>query len=342
MPKKTGVLVSIALASIIALTGCSEESDADRDASPSASSTTSATPSASDIKLVDNIKVEDQGEGQAPKVSFDTPLMVSAVTTRVAKEGTGETVGERDISIVRIIGFLGSDASEQANTFGSDSIPDALNPFDQMASADLVKAFVGQKVGAQIVIANPDPENSETYIIVAEIVDKVSIAERATGSTVTPAEGLPVVTLADNGTPSIALPEGFNAGSDLTVQTLIEGEGPVVQSGQDVTFNYTGWKSSDGTQFDSSWDRGTPFVSAIGVNEVVVGWDEAIVGKKVGSQLLIIVPPSKGYGDVEGHELQNETMIFVVDILATVDTAQSVAAANGTDPAITDETVTQE
>jgi peptidylprolyl isomerase len=103
------------------------------------------------------------------------------------------------------------------------------------------------------------------------------------------------------------------------VQPLIEGTGAAVEEGQSVVVKYTGWLT-DGTQFDSSWDREAPddvLTFQAGVGGVIQGWDDGIVGQKVGSRVLLVVPSDLGYGeDGSGSIPANATLIFVVDILA--------------------------
>ena len=125
--------------------------------------------------------------------------------------------------------------------------------------------------------------------------------------------------LASNGKPTITVPSGAAAPTQLVVQPLIKGDGPVVKSGQTVSVQYTGVIWDTGKQFDSSWDRGSPFETAIGTQSVIAGWDEGIVGQTVGSQVLLVVPPDKGYGAAGQSSAGikgTDTLVFVVDILA--------------------------
>ena len=112
--------------------------------------------------------------------------------------------------------------------------------------------------------------------------------------------------------------ELFKTGTGIDLLHVpYKGSGPAVTAGQTVVVKYTGWLW-DGTQFDSSWDAGTTFpVSDIGSASVIDGWNEGLVGLNVGSQVLLVVPPDKGYGDTANGSIPaSSTLVFVVDVLA--------------------------
>ncbi len=125
---------------------------------------------------------------------------------------------------------------------------------------------------------------------------------------------MPTVELADDGDPTITIPDG-DAPTEVELETLKTGDGAVVASGDTVLVHYTGVKWSDGSVFDSSWERGVP--SSFQTTGVVEGFQQALEGQTVGSQVVVVIPPEFGYGAQEGHELQDETLVFVVDILGT-------------------------
>jgi peptidylprolyl isomerase len=101
----------------------------------------------------------------------------------------------------------------------------------------------------------------------------------------------------------------------LQIQDLTVGTGQEVKSGDTVTVNYLG-TLENGTKFDSSYDRNQPFTTQIGVGQVIKGWDEGIVGMKVGGKRKLIIPPSLGYGSQNmGSIPPNSTLIFEVELL---------------------------
>jgi peptidylprolyl isomerase len=111
----------------------------------------------------------------------------------------------------------------------------------------------------------------------------------------------------------------------LVTDVLKEGDGPVVKKGELLTANYLGQIWRDGKVFDNSYDRGAPASFPIGVGGVISGWDEGLVGKKIGSRVLLSIPSDKGYKE-QGNEQSgikgDDTLIFVVDLVG--------AAANDT------------
>jgi len=111
----------------------------------------------------------------------------------------------------------------------------------------------------------------------------------------------------------------------LVTEVLKEGDGPEVKKGELLTANYLGQIWRDGKVFDNSYDRGAPSSFPIGVGGVISGWDEGLVGKKIGSRVLLSIPADKGYkstGNEQAGIKGDDTLIFVVDLVG--------AAANDT------------
>lgn len=103
----------------------------------------------------------------------------------------------------------------------------------------------------------------------------------------------------------------------LKIETLEEGDGVQVESGANISVHYTG-TLEDGTKFDSSLDRGTPFSFKLGVGQVIEGWDSGVLGMRVGEKRKLTIPPSLGYGDkgIPGAIPPNATLIFTVELLS--------------------------
>lgn len=103
----------------------------------------------------------------------------------------------------------------------------------------------------------------------------------------------------------------------LVVEDIVVGKGPEAKAGDEVSMQYVGALYSDGTEFDASWDRGQPFDFKLGAGEVISGWDQGIVGMKVGGRRELIIPPDFGYGAAGSPPTipPDATLVFIVDLL---------------------------
>src|SRR5258708_38720327 len=104
--------------------------------------------------------------------------------------------------------------------------------------------------------------------------------------------------------------------SGLRYWDIVVGTGATAIPGKPVSVHYTGWLTN-GTKFDSSRDRGKPFVFSLGVGQVIKGWDEGVAGMKAGGKRQLKIPPALGYGDsgASGVIPPNATLIFDVELL---------------------------
>ncbi len=105
----------------------------------------------------------------------------------------------------------------------------------------------------------------------------------------------------------------------LSYADLVVGNGPAPVPGKAVKVHYTGWLEN-GTKFDSSVDRGEPFVFTLGAGQVIPGWDEGVMTMKVGGKRKLVIPPQLGYGaaGAGGAVPPNATLIFEVELLDVV------------------------
>lgn len=103
--------------------------------------------------------------------------------------------------------------------------------------------------------------------------------------------------------------------NQLVVQDVVVGEGAEAVAGQRLEVHYVG-RLQSGQVFDSSRDRGQPFAFTLGAGDVIRGWDQGLVGMKVGGKRVLVIPPSLGYGAQGfGPIPGNSTLIFEVELL---------------------------
>ena len=110
-------------------------------------------------------------------------------------------------------------------------------------------------------------------------------------------------------------------GTGLKYEDTVVGTGPSPTRGQNCVMHYTGWlwvNGAKGAKFDSSVDRGQPFVFTIGRGQVIGGWDQGVATMKVGDKVRLTIPPELGYGarGAGGVIPPNATLIFEVELLS--------------------------
>lgn len=101
----------------------------------------------------------------------------------------------------------------------------------------------------------------------------------------------------------------------LTVTPLIEGKGPAAAAGQTITVNYVGVSFRTGTEFDASWKRSQPFSFTLGAGNVIPGWDQGLIGVKLGSRVQLDIPSDLAYGDDPAGGRPTGPLRFIVDVL---------------------------
>ncbi len=116
--------------------------------------------------------------------------------------------------------------------------------------------------------------------------------------------------------PAVTVPKGAPP-KKLVIKEIEKGSGPTAEAGDEVTVQYVGVGYDSKEEFDSSWSRNEPFTFGLGAGQVISGWDQGVKGMKVGGRRELIIPPNLAYGSTgTGSIAPNETLIFVIDLLA--------------------------
>lgn len=269
----------------------------------------------------------DPTPGTQPEALFPTPLTGTGVETAVLFEGSGpEIVGNQRIRIQ----FAGYNAATgepfQASDFGSGpSLPQDLRLGEE---PDFCKALTGVKIGSRVaILLSPEAAHqnqgvpgigiaeNDGVIFIFDVIE--GYLSRATGVTKSAQAGFPTVILAPNGQPGIQTLNSA-APTEFKRSILIEGTGPEIAIGDTAVLHYTGW-TWQGNEFDSSWKRNTAAEFSVSSGSLIEGFVMGLDGVKVGSQVVIVIPPDLGYGDsATGSIPANSTLVFVVDVLGKV------------------------
>lgn len=304
--------IGLAAAIIAAtLTGCSAATDF-------------ACPQFQGGPQVDGITVSENANAQ-PDVSFASPLSSKEIQSRVIIEGDGPTFTGRNLVEFEFAGYNGGTGAliQQTSFDGSESPTGFFGP-DQVPN--FCQALAGAKEGSRVVtILPPDQAHSgqgvpalgvgadDAFIFVIDI-RKVYL-ERAQGEKVSAKAGFPAVVTSPEGIPGITVPK-TDPPTELQTALLISGSGDEVASGDLVTMHYSGFLWDSSTKFDSSWDSGQPAQFEMTEGALIEGFISAIVGQRVGSQVIAVIPPDQGYGEAgNGTIPPGATLVFVIDIL---------------------------
>jgi peptidylprolyl isomerase len=309
----TTLLATSVLASTLVLGACGE----DAPAAPSGA--------------LSAVTVEGSDPKKAPTVTVDTPLEVTRTESSVLTDGSGAAVAKDDLVSVQAVIVNGTDGKVAVSTWETGAVGLDLSAPNMFAS--FRSQLPGKKLGSRVLITstpadafgeqgNPDygVKADDPVVFVVDLISASKILSQAEGTTVAPKKGLPTVTMNEGKPATIAIPKGVKPPTKTVVQPLIEGDGPEVKKDQTVRVAYTGALWKDGSVFDSSASRPEQpyFEFPIGQGGVIKGWDNGLLGKKVGSRVLLVIPPADGYGTAGSPPKISgtDTLVFVVDVLA--------------------------
>lgn len=293
--------------------------------------TSDSTMSTSGKTNTDLDTVQVNGTKDKPDLKVPTPFSVTKTERKVVTQGTGAIVARGQRVEVDYAGVNGADGQIFDTTYGATDRQLVLDQPD--AIKGWISGLAGVAVGSRVLIAVPPGDaygvqgvpsagigSTDTLVFVIDIKATHKVLERATGSPVKPKSGLPTVKLAKDGEPGISVPSR-KPPTKLVSQVLIKGNGAEVKKGQRIAVQFVGAIWPGGRVFYNSWKKNdAPLPYSMGVGRNIAGWDEGLIGRTVGSQVLLVVPPDKGYGATGQAELKikgTDTLVFVVDILDT-------------------------
>lgn len=246
--------------------------------------------------------------GARPTITYVAPLTVGSTVHRVIWPGTGDELVDGKPVLVDFWLEDASDATVVKETYSSSPTPRLLTVED--LGKDLYDTLRGQRVGARLLQVSPAPGTGSANYPTVTVLDV--LPTRASGEAVPPRDGLPKVTLAKDGSPTIAASTTAPP-TELVTQPLLRGKGAQVAAGDVITVQYTGFSWTTGEPFDSTWTNGSPVSFGLAS---VPAWS-SVVEQPVGSQVMLVVPPTYALGATQSQELKGQTIVFVIDILAT-------------------------
>jgi len=271
--------------------------------------------------------------GTAPTVTLLSSKPPTITEVSVVSKGTGAVVKVGELAVVDDYGRTWRSAATFQDTFGDAEPPDTLPVgTGNIPLEGLDRALVGVPIGSRVLVVLPPSAGfgnvasnlptgvtkTDTAVLVFDVRAAYAGNAGPTGTAVASGGGaLPTVSGGLTSKPVIAIPK-TTPPTALSTTTLIQGSGAVTASGDELVVQYVGQIWASGKEFDSSWSRSLPAGFTVGVGELIPAWDKALVGVKVGSRVLLVVPPADGYGSA-GQSAAGisgtDTLVFVVDIL---------------------------
>lgn len=262
--------------------------------------------------------------GTVPDVKWDGELETDKTETTVVTEGDGEEIAEGDQVQANLWVGNGTTQEQAYSTYDEGGAAETIT-----ASADLSPVFkdavLGQKMGSRVAVTTTAAEafgeagnpnmgigNKDTVLIIVDLMEEY---QPPTPKDV-PASEMPKV-VEEKGKPvsldfaGVAEPK---ADDDLKRTILTEGDGEALTTDMTVKVNYLGMTYDAKKPFDESYSKEPVEFALTGV---VQGWTYGLEGVKVGSRVLLAIPPALGYGAQEQENIPaNSTLYFVVDVIS--------------------------
>jgi peptidylprolyl isomerase len=271
--------------------------------------------------------------GKEPKVVIPKDLKSPVKTkTTVAIPGKGAKIGNGDYAFIDAATYLRSGkTSKRLDSSYSQGKPAPVQVGSQQLLAGLNKGLAGQQVGSRLVIEVPPADGlgaqgnpqagikgTDQLVFIVDVVSAYNKNAMASGTEQKVDDPkLPKVTAGEVGKvpTDLKMPKSDPPGK-LVTKTLIQGGGAPLAKGQLVVAQYKGQLWRDGKVFDSSWKNGQLFTFELGGQGAIKGFTDGLTGQKVGSRVMLVIPPKDGYGKQGNGTIKGtDTMVFVVDIV---------------------------
>lgn len=270
--------------------------------------------------------------GKVPKVKIPDARAGGNLQVRTLINGSGPTLPSSDALLGNYVVYIwdGSHHKLAQSTFGTTT------PawFTGRLLPGLATALKNTKEGSRVLAVVPPRyaygsqgnsqggvTGTDTLVFVIDVIKGYPKTASVSGKSISSGgNGLPAVTSGDP--PSITIPKTGRPPSALVAKTLIQGSGPVITKGEYVVAQYVGVIWRTGKIFDSSYAAGSPFGFTIGASptQVIPGWNTGLLGQRVGSRVMLVIPPKDGYGSAGSPTAGikgTDTLVFVIDILGS-------------------------
>lgn len=270
--------------------------------------------------------------GTMPVVKIDPVVKVTKLTTQVLAKGKGEPVNRGDKALLNVYIANGQTGKKAVTTY-DDGKPLGVTMDESKFFPPLVKALEGQPTGSRLAFADTVKDlygaagaeqiglkASDSLVFVVDVMSVTpdDVLDGPEGSKVAAPAGLPTIVSNDGVISRLSWEKAPKTPSDtLRVIPLVKGTGERIEGAKIVTMNYLGQVYGAAKPFENSY-REKPATFDVGIGQLIPGWDKALRGQRVGSRMMVIIPPKHGYGPSGNPAIKvtgKSTLVFVIDIL---------------------------
>jgi peptidylprolyl isomerase len=294
----------------------------------SCGNSSSSSSAASSTDPLEGVSITGQ-VGQKPQVQWKGDLTAAKVQTTTLTKGTGDVVNQGDQVSAQI--WIGDGFSKKEAYSTYDQGGAQLLTLNSQLSPVFADAIQGAAVGSRIAVTAPAEQlvgpngnaqlgigNKDPLLVVIDLLSKPTPPLDGPSGKSEPAPSwAPRIVAKGDTVTGLDFGKAPKPDGKLRSAVLIQGTGPTVKKGQSITVDYFGEVYGGNKPFDESYSK-QPASFGIGTGQVIPGWDKTLVGQKVGSRLVLAIPPKDGYGKAgqpTGGIKGTDTLYFVVDIL---------------------------
>ena len=270
------------------------------------------------------------GFGTDPLIRLPAGRAPGSLVVRTISQGSGPVVRPDDYVLFDVAGKVWAGDRLVIDSFTNHQ-PQGLA---LRAGLPAWRHLAGQRVGSRVLEVVPPRDGfgrhgdaavnvtgNDTLVFVFDILAAVPGSAHASGTAVAyhPAPGMPRVATSPGG-PVITVPSHASPPRHLVADVLVRGTGPPLLTGETVVTQFTGVLWRNGQVFDSSWRQGEPQAFLLGSGQTIAGWQRGLAGQRVGSRVLLVIPPGLGYGKSGSPPVirGTDTLVYVVDVLAAI------------------------
>jgi len=269
-----------------------------------------------------------------PTVTIPTEQASSNLVISKPVQGSGAVLKAGNAALANLVLYKWTGTTHTLLDSTYSSGPQIIP--SQSDLSGITTALKGARMGSRLVVVLPPKygygasgnsnlgvTGKDTLVWVIDLLQQYSANQAASGSQVSSGGGtLPSVTAKTGEAPAVTIPKN-SPPSNLSVTTLIKGSGPKLATGDTVVTQYVGYIWRTGDVFGSTWPsssqpQGAPFSFQLG-GDVLTGFNDGLTGVTVGSRVMLVIPPSDGYGPAGGNSSagieKTDTLVFVIDVI---------------------------